>query len=134
MTVRTEVPNVAPWGASMRYSRAVRIGPLIEVSGTTAVDAAGQVVAVGDVAGQVRRCFEIVEEALEELGASLSDVIRTRLYVTDTSTWKDAGAAHDEVFEGWPAPASSAVGIASLIHPDLLVEVEVTAYLPESTS
>lgn len=134
MSERIDVENVAPWGASMRYSRAVRIGPLIEVSGTTAVDEEGNVVAVGDVAGQVRQCFSIVERALRDVGGSLGDVIRTRLFVVDMSTWGSAGAAHDEVFAGLPAPASSAVGIAALLHPDLLVEVEVTAYIADRTS
>ncbi|MCU1615775.1 MAG: Endoribonuclease [Frankiales bacterium] len=123
---RQVVPNRAPWGTSMRYSRAIRVGDLIEVSGTTAVGPDGQVVAIGDVAGQVKACLEIISESLVQLGATLADVVRTRLFVTDISTWRQAGQAHDEVF-GATVPVSSCVGGAALLHPDLLVEIEATA-------
>lgn len=123
---RQAIPNRAPWGASMRYSRAIRVGDLIEVSGTTAVGPDGQVVAVGDVAGQVKACFEIIDDSLRRLGATLDDVVRTRLFVTDISTWQKAGQAHDDVF-GTAAPVSSCVGGVELLHPDLLVEIEATA-------
>lgn len=124
---RTEVPNAAPWGASMRYSRAVRVGDRIEVSGTTSVGDDGEVIGPKDMETQVRRCLAIIQGALEELGSGLHDVVRTRLYVTDIGAWSVAGRVHDEVFAGQPAPASSAVGIAALIHPDLVVEIEAAA-------
>jgi enamine deaminase RidA (YjgF/YER057c/UK114 family)/catechol 2,3-dioxygenase-like lactoylglutathione lyase family enzyme len=123
---RQAIPNRAPWGESMRYSRAMRVGDAIEVSGTTAVGPDGQVLAVGDVAGQVRACLEIISDSLVQLGATLGDVVRTRLFVTDVSTWREAGRVHDDVF-GTIAPVSSLVGVAALLHPDVLVEIEASA-------
>lgn len=123
---RTVAPNVAPWGSSMHYSRAVRTGQIIEVSGTTAVNADGTTAFPGDIAGQARICLKIIGTALEELGSCLEDIVRTRLFVTEVENWKLVGATHDEVL-GHVAPASSLVGVASLLHPDLLIEIEATA-------
>ena len=123
---RAAIPNVAPWGSSMLYSRAVRTGHTIEVSGTTAVDADGTIAFPGDIAGQARVCLGIIRAALEELGSCLEDIVRTRVFVTEVENWKLVGAAHDEVL-GHVAPASSLVGVASLLHPDLLIEIEAIA-------
>lgn len=130
---RQAIANRAPWGESMRYSRAIRVGDVIEVSGTTAVGPNGQVVAVGDVAGQVRTCLEIIHDSLTQLGATLADVVRTRLYVTDVSTWREAGRVHDDFFDAI-APVSSLVGVAALLHPDVLVEIEATAIVGSGTA
>jgi enamine deaminase RidA (YjgF/YER057c/UK114 family)/catechol 2,3-dioxygenase-like lactoylglutathione lyase family enzyme len=123
---RTTIPNEAPWGQGMKYSRAVRVGNTIEVSGTTAVGPEGSIVGLGDVAAQVKACLGIISDALQGLGSNLDDVVRTRLFVTDASTWQEAGRAHDEVL-GAVAPASSLVEVAALLHPDLLVEIEASA-------
>ena len=123
---RTAAPNLAPWGSSMLYSRAVRTGQTIEVSGTTAVNADGTIAFPGDIASQARVCLQIIRASLEELGSCLEDIIRTRVFVTEVENWKLVGAAHDEIL-GHVAPASSLVGVASLLHPDLLIEIEATA-------
>lgn len=130
---RRVAPNDAPWGESMKYARAVRVGDLIEVSGTTAVTDAGDIAYPGDVYGQVLRCLEIIERALQSLGSGLGDITRTRLFVTDVSTWRDAAAAHDKVL-GDVAPTSSLVGVAALLHPELLVEIEASAICSSSRS
>lgn len=123
---RTVIPNEAPWGDGMKYSRAIRVGDTIEISGTTAVSPEGKILGVGDVATQVKACLGIISEALEGLGSNLNDVVRTRLFVTNASTWKEAGRAHDEVLHA-VAPVSSLVEVAALLHPDLLVEIEASA-------
>lgn len=124
--MREVVPNLAPWGQRMRYARAIRVGNLIEVSGTTAVDAEGSVVCVGNIEGQVRACLKIIRKSIEDLGGTVEDTVRTRIFVTDVATWRIVGAVHDELL-GHVAPTSSLVGIHALLHPDLLVEIEATA-------
>lgn len=109
----------------MLYSRAVRTGQTIEVSGTTA--------SPGDIAGQARVCLRIIRASLEELGSCLEDIVRTRVFVTEVENWKLVGAAHDEVL-GHVAPASSLFGVASLLHPGLLIEIEVTAVVGSATA
>jgi len=110
----------------MNYSRAVRVGDSIEVSGTTAVGSDGQVLHPGDPVAQAAACFATIRGALEELGSCLEDIVRTRVFVTDVSTWKQVGAAHDAIL-GQVAPASSLVGVAALLHPDVVIEIEATA-------
>jgi|AntAceMinimDraft_12_1070368.scaffolds.fasta_scaffold02544_6 enamine deaminase RidA (YjgF/YER057c/UK114 family) len=127
-TTRSTVANAAPWGSSMVYSRAVRVGSTIEVSGTTSVDPDGQVLHPGDPVAQAKECFVTIRAALEELGSCLEDIVRTRVFVTDVSTWKLVGAAHDSVL-GHVAPASSLVGVAALLHPDVVIEIEATAII-----
>lgn len=129
---RRTVRNAAPWASAMQYSRAVRVGQVIEVSGTTAVGADGAIVSPGDVAGQAQECFRIIRQSLEELGGTLEDIVRTRIFVTDATNWELVGAAHDEVL-GHVAPASSLVGVAALLHPDVLIEIEATAIVGSST-
>ncbi|WP_076259166.1 RidA family protein [Intrasporangium flavum] len=113
------------WEASVGYSRAVRVGDLVHVAGTTAVRD-GVVVGVGDAYEQTRVALQIVGEALEACGASFDDVVRTRLYVTDIGRWEEVGRAHGEVFAD-VRPAATMVQVSALIDPDLLVEVEAEA-------
>lgn len=129
--MRQNVSGSSPWEAVVGYSRAVRVGNVIHVAGTTAtVD--GEVVAVGDAYGQTRAALEIVAGALREAGAGLEHVVRTRLYVTDIGQWEAVGRAHGEVF-GSIRPAASMVQVAALIDPRHLVEIEAEAIVPEAT-
>ncbi len=118
-------PLAPPREAIVGYSRAVRIGNLIEASGTAPIHQ-GQVPAPGDPYEQTRVVLRIIEEALARAGASLDDVIRTRIYVTDIRHREAVGRAHGEVF-GSIRPATTMVQVAALIHPDMLVEIEATA-------
>jgi enamine deaminase RidA (YjgF/YER057c/UK114 family) len=110
------------------YARALRVGPMIEVSGTTAVDAEGKVVGRGDAYIQVCHVLGIIRRALEELGGSLRDVTRTRFYVTNIDDWRLVAKAHAEIF-GAIRPVTTLVEVSRLIDPDLLVEIEVSAWV-----
>ena len=110
----------------MGYSRGVRVGEHIAISGTTAVGADGQLVGPGDAYAQAKRCLEIIAAALAEAGSSVDDVVRTRMYVTRIEDWEAVGRAHGEVFASI-RPASTLVGVAQLIDPEMLVEIEVDA-------
>jgi enamine deaminase RidA (YjgF/YER057c/UK114 family) len=125
------VTTKTPWVPSYGYSRAVRIGSRIEVSGTTALDRDGEVIAPGDAYAQSKAALGIIEAALQELGASLRDVIRTRVFLRNIEDWKEVGRAHGEAFLA-DTPASSCVGGCDLLHPDLLVEIEASAQLAEA--
>lgn len=127
---RTTISTGAPWEKTVGYCRAVRVGPHIAVSGTAPVGADGEVVGVGDAYVQARRCIEIIEGALNEAGASLEDVVRTRMFVTDISQWEAIGKAHGEAF-GSIRPATSMVEVRALIDPDMLVEIEADAIVTE---
>ncbi len=117
-----------PWEEVVGYSRVVRAGDHIHVAGTTAtVD--GVVVGVGDVAEQARVALSIIARALEEAGASLADVVRTRMFVTDITHWEAVGRVHGEVF-GTVKPAATMVEVSRLIDPDHLIEIEVDAFSP----
>jgi enamine deaminase RidA (YjgF/YER057c/UK114 family) len=116
----------APWEKKIGYCRAVRAGQHIAVSGCAPVAAGGGVHAPGDAYAQARRCIEIAEKALVELGASLADVVRTRMFVTDISRWQEFGRAHGEAFAAHP-PATTMVEVKALIDPAMLIEVEVDA-------
>ena len=114
-----------PWEDVVGYSRVVAVGDTAWVSGCTAtVD--GEVVHAGDMGGQARVAFSVLVDALGSAGFSAADVVRTRMYVTDTSRWEEVGRAHGEVF-GAIRPATAMIGVASLLHPDMLVEVEADA-------
>lgn len=116
----------APWEKKVGYCRAVKAGPFVSVSGTAPVGDDGKTFAPGDAYAQTRRCLEIIQRALQELGVDLSCVVRTRMFVTDISRWEEYGRAHQEFFGAHP-PATTAVEISKLISPDMLVEVEVDA-------
>jgi len=122
---RRRVSSDTEWERTVGYSRAVRVGDRIEVSGTTATDD-GAVVADGDAYEQTRRAIRNVEHALDEAGGSLDDVVRTRLYVTDIDRWEAVGRAHGEAFSE-VRPATSMVEVSRLIDPAMLVEVEAVA-------
>ncbi|HWZ59199.1 MAG TPA: RidA family protein [Gemmatimonadaceae bacterium] len=125
---RRNIASGTPWEPVVGYSRAVRVGPHVHVSGTTATDESGAVVGVGDVGAQTRQALRNLIEALERAGATARDVVRTRIFVTDISGWQAIGAAHGEIFGG-VRPATSMVEVRRLIHPDMLVEIEADAYV-----
>ncbi len=116
----------APWESKVGYCRAVKAGDHIFISGTAPVDDQGDVFAAGDGYAQTKRCLEIIDKALRELGVSRSAVVRTRMFVTDISRWEEYGRAHGEFFAEHP-PATSMVEVRSLIHEDMLIEIEVDA-------
>ena len=125
--MRNKISSGSPWEDIVGYSRAVRIGNIIEVAGTTAMD--GDVlVGKGDVYAQTVFIFKKIEKALIEAGGSLNDIVRTRMFVVDISRWEEAGKAHGEVFKNIK-PVSTMVEVSKLINNDLLIEIEVTAIL-----
>ena len=127
MNGRMNVSSGSPWEDVVGYSRAVRIGNVIEISGTTAVD--GQdVVGLNDMYLQTQFILKKLKDTLEQCGGSLKDVVRTRMYITDIGRWKDAAKAHMEIFAE-VKPASTMVEVSRLIHADLLIEIELSAIL-----
>jgi len=123
---RERVATGTEWESTVGYSRAVRAGDQIHVSGTTATDEDGEVVGVGDPAAQTRQAIANVERALTALDATLADVVRTRLFVTDVDDWEAIGPAHGEAF-GDVRPAATMVEVSGLIDPAMLVEIEAVA-------
>lgn len=127
---RRSVSSGSPFEPLLGLSRAVRVGNLIAVAGTAPLGADGKTVCAGDAAGQARRCFEIAAAALEQLGASLSDVVRTRILLTRIEDWRAVGEVHGEVFRD-VRPANTVMQVVRFIDPDWLVEVEVDAVVKE---
>ena len=130
MGIRKNIHSGAPWESKAAYSRAVRVGPHIMVSGTAPVGDHGEVVGEGDAYVQARRCIEIIEAALNEAGAGLEHVVRTRMFVTDIEKWPEIARAHREAF-GEVMPATSMVEVSKLIDPAMLVEIEADALLED---
>ncbi len=128
---RQLISSGGKWEPIVGYSRAVRVGDLVFVAGTTAANPDGSVAEPGDAYGQALRCFEIIATALAEAGATMADVVRTRMYVTDISRWQEFGRAHAEFFRG-VRPAATMVEVKALLDPAMLIEVEVEAVIGDA--
>ena len=129
---RENVSSGTCWDTTVGYSRVVRVGPFVYVSGTTATDESGNIVGAGDPYAQANRALGNVEAALQRVGAGLSDVVRTRIYVTDIENWDEVGRAHNEFFKEM-RPATSMVEVRRLILPEMLVEIEADAVVEDAT-
>jgi len=128
MAERVKYSSGTRWEPIVGYSRAVRVGKVVHVSGTTGTDAEGKVVGVGDPAAQTLQALNNVRRALESVGARLEDVVRTRIYVTDISRWEEVGKVHGSFFKDI-RPATTLVEVRNLVSPQILVEIEAEAIL-----
>ena len=123
---RSNYSSGTPWESIAGYSRAVRVGNVIEVAGTTAVDTEGQVVGAGDISKQTDYIFNKIRNALNHAGSKMSDVIRTRMYLTDINDWEAVARVHGDIFSDIK-PVSTLVEVSGLIDKELLIEIEVSA-------
>ena len=123
---RTKIFSGTPWEPKVGYARAVQVGETIHISGTTGTDPSGKVLAPGDVYAQSVQAIRNIENALKRLGLGLEHVVRTRIYLTQISRWEEAARAHAEFF-GEVHPATSLIGVAGLVDPEMLVEIEAEA-------
>ena len=125
--MKTKISSSAIWEDSIGYSRAVKVGNIIEVAGTAAVRN-GDVVHTGDPYNQAKYVIKIIEHVLKQLDSGLEDVVRTRIYLKNVSDWEDVGKAHGEFF-GSIKPACTMIAVSSMINPEMLVEIEATAII-----
>lgn len=126
--MRQQIGSGSSWEETVGYSRAVRVGNIIEVAGTTAMDG-DTLIGKDDLYAQTKFIFQKIDKALQQLGSSLNDVVRTRMFVTNISNWEMAGKAHGEFFAGIK-PVTTLLEVKRLINEDLLIEIEATAIIP----